>query len=212
MIDPPALPVPQWWDVIPNAEAGIVFLVTLTFIVIYAKYSNWTKTAPGKALMLWAVSFDGLILMNTIHLATGRYPGITAVRILVYGALIFSVCYLVHSLIRILRDGESITLSTFIDTEKGYLMAEREAESGTIWYKNKRVWRTLFSAILTGAVVVPQLLAIINDAWSSDFTAVVLAQALVIQSVITRIMANDTVNVWLSYIGLGSAPKSELVP
>jgi hypothetical protein len=80
----------------------------------------------------------------------------------------------------------------------------------TIWYKNKRVWRTLFSAILTGAVVVPQLLAIINDAWPSDVLGLVLAQSLIVQGVITRIMANDTVNVWLSYIGLGSAPKSEL--
>jgi hypothetical protein len=80
----------------------------------------------------------------------------------------------------------------------------------TIWFKNKRVWRTVFSAILTGAVVVPQLLAIVNDAWSSDFLAVVLAQSVVVQGVITRIMANDTVNLWLSHIGLGSAPKEVL--
>ncbi|MET0886747.1 MAG: hypothetical protein ABWX92_09880 [Mycetocola sp.] len=81
----------------------------------------------------------------------------------------------------------------------------------TIWYKNRRVWRTLFSAIVTGALVVPQLLAIINDAWPSDALALVLAQSLIVQGVITRIMANETVNVWLSYIGLGSAPKAELV-
>lgn len=84
------------------------------------------------------------------------------------------------------------------------------ATDTTIWFKNKRVWRTLFSAVLTGAVVVPQLLAIINDAWSSDVLGIVLAQSLIVQGVITRIMANDTVNIWLSYIGLGSAPKSEL--
>lgn len=81
----------------------------------------------------------------------------------------------------------------------------------TIWYANKRVWRTLFSAVLTGVVVVPQLLAIIAQAWPSDYLTVVLAQSLVIQGVITRIMANETVNVWLSYIGLGSAPRAELL-
>jgi hypothetical protein len=85
------------------------------------------------------------------------------------------------------------------------------APTTAIWYKNKRVWRTLFSAILTGAVVVPQLLAIINDAWPTDAGYAVAAQFLIIQGVITKIMANETVNVWLSYIGLGSAPKRELV-
>lgn len=81
----------------------------------------------------------------------------------------------------------------------------------TIWFKNKRVWRTIFSAVVTGALIVPQLVAIINDAWPSDVLALVLAQSLIVQGVITRIMANETVNRWLSYIGLGSAPKSELV-
>ena len=84
------------------------------------------------------------------------------------------------------------------------------AESA-IWHKNKRVWRTLFSAVLTGLIVVPQLLAIVNDAWPSDALTAVLAQSLILQGVITRVMANNTVNVLLSYIGLGSAPKSELV-
>lgn len=84
-------------------------------------------------------------------------------------------------------------------------------ETPKIWFKSKRVWRTIFSAILTGAVVVPQLLAIINDAWPSDALSFVLAQSLIVQGVITRIMAIETVNRVLAYIGLGSAPKAELV-
>jgi hypothetical protein len=82
--------------------------------------------------------------------------------------------------------------------------------NSTIWYKNKRVWRTVFSAVLTLAVVVPQLLAIINEAWPSDVLGFVLAQSIIVQAVITRIMAVDAVNVALSYIGLGSAPREVL--
>jgi hypothetical protein len=86
-----------------------------------------------------------------------------------------------------------------------------ETPTDQIWYKNRRVWRTIFSAVLTGAVVVPQLLAIVNDAWPTDALSLVLAQSLIVQGVITRIMANETVNRVLAYIGLGSAPKEYLV-
>jgi len=86
-----------------------------------------------------------------------------------------------------------------------------ETPTDQIWYKNRRVWRTIFSAVLTGAVVVPQLLAIVNDAWPTDALTAVLAQAVIVQGVITRVMANETVNRLLAYIGLGSAPKEYLV-
>ena len=81
-----------------------------------------------------------------------------------------------------------------------------------IWFKAKRVLRTLLSLTVTGVVVVPQLLAIIQGAWPTDTVALVLAQAPIVQGVVTAIMANETVNVWLSYIGFGSAPKKVLVP
>lgn len=84
------------------------------------------------------------------------------------------------------------------------------APTPTIWFKNKRVWRTVFSAVLTGVVVVPQLLAIVNQAWPSDVLTAVLAQFIILQGVITRIMAIEAVNRWLSVIGLGSAPRLEL--
>lgn len=81
----------------------------------------------------------------------------------------------------------------------------------SIWYKNKRVWRTVFSAVLTLLVVAPQLVAIINEAWPSDVLAFVLAQLVILQAVVTRIMAIDAVNRLLAYVGLGSAPREVLV-
>lgn len=85
------------------------------------------------------------------------------------------------------------------------------APTPAIWYANKRVWRTVFSAILTGAVVVPQLLLIVSQSWPSETLSLVLAQSLIVQGFITKVMANETVNLWLSHIGLGSAPRAELL-
>jgi hypothetical protein len=104
------------WDWIPNTLAAFAFLGAVAFVVIYASFANWRETAPGRALMYWVASFGLLILMNTIHLATGRYPGIEFVRIAIYGFLFVSVWRLVFTLIHILRgNGDRITIQTFVD-------------------------------------------------------------------------------------------------
>ena len=102
-------------DIVPNIIAAAVFIGALIFIIVYASFSNWTKTGPGRALMYWAISFDALILMNTIHLATGRYPGIEFVRMVVYSALLWSVIRLVTSLVAILREGDRTKATPFFD-------------------------------------------------------------------------------------------------
>lgn len=102
-------------DVIPNLIAAGTFLGALAFVVIYATFANWRLTAPGRALMYWVGAFSLLVLMNTIHLATGRYPGIEFVRIVIYSLLFAAVWRLVYTLVRTLRDGQPITIQTFID-------------------------------------------------------------------------------------------------
>jgi hypothetical protein len=90
---------------------------------------------------------------------------------------------------------------------KGTTMTTPSA-SEPIWYKNQRVWRTVFSAIVTGSILLPQLLAIINNSWPSETLALVGAQALLVQGVITRVMANPIVDSWLTKVGLGSSPRT----
>lgn len=101
-------------NAVPNAIAGLVFVGALAFVVIYGTQSKWRTFAPGRALMYWVASFALLILMNTIHLATGPYPGIEFVRIFVYSTLLLSVWRLVFALLAILRQGEQIDTDTFI--------------------------------------------------------------------------------------------------
>lgn len=105
-------------DVIPNMLAGGAFLGAITFVFVYARYADWRATRPGKALMYWVIAFAALILMNTIHLATGRYPGIEFVRIVVYLSLGLAIWRLVWTLVMILRKGRPITLETFLVRKK----------------------------------------------------------------------------------------------
>ena len=101
-------------NAIPNLIAAGVFVGAITFVIIYGTQSRWRTFAPGRALMYWVASFSLLVLMNTIHLATGPYPGIEFVRIFVYGTLLLSVWRLVFALLHILKNGEPIDTDTFI--------------------------------------------------------------------------------------------------
>lgn len=80
-----------------------------------------------------------------------------------------------------------------------------------IWYKNKRVWRTIFSYVLGGLTTLPIILGIVNEHYPSEAILWIIGQLGAVQAIVTRVMAIDAVNVWLSHVGLGSAPKAELL-
>ena len=101
-------------QIIPNILAGAVLIVGVTFAGVYARYADWRLTAPGRALMHLIICFDALILMNTIHLATGEYAAQWLVRSVVFSALLWSMTLLLLTLINILRDGKPITLWAFV--------------------------------------------------------------------------------------------------
>lgn len=182
----------------------------ITFAISYRFFFNWSKNASGRGILYLAWAFIALFLEHIAgRFIDTNYMAREFVLLCVYSLVAFAA----WNLVRVLWQAKGapntgVSLTGTIDVDNKELGM---AEKSLIWYKNKRVWRTLFSGILTAAVVAPQLIAIINDAWPSDTLALVGAQALIVQGVITRIMANDTVNVWLSYIGLGSAPKDVLL-
>lgn len=79
--------------------------------------------------------------------------------------------------------------------------------NGTIWFKNQRVWRTLLSGALSLLSVVPTVLLILHEQWPAEVWTVAAAQILAVQAVVTRVMAIEEVNRFLTLLGLGSAPK-----
>lgn len=107
-------PVATLIDIIPNVIAGGADVGAIVFVIVYASYSNWRLTPPGRSLMYAMTSLAALLLMNTIHLAVAPYPGVQFVRIAVYSALAFSIWRLVLALVEILRGGNPITVETFV--------------------------------------------------------------------------------------------------
>ena len=84
------------------------------------------------------------------------------------------------------------------------------APAETIWYKNKRVWRTVFSYVLGGLTTLPIILGIVNESYPSEAVVWIIGQLGLVQAIATRVMAIEAVNLWLANFGLGSAPKAAL--
>lgn len=77
-----------------------------------------------------------------------------------------------------------------------------------IWYTWQRVLRTALTTALTLLPVIPQVVQIVQGQWDAQWLTAVSVQAVAINAALTKIIAIPTVNGWLTYIGLGSVPKS----
>ncbi len=80
----------------------------------------------------------------------------------------------------------------------------------TASFKAKRVLRTAFTTVLTVLPLVPQVVAIVQGQWSTEWLTPVAVQAVAINTALTAIIALPTVNTWLTKIGLGSVPRSAI--
>lgn len=79
-----------------------------------------------------------------------------------------------------------------------------------IWFKGQRVLRTAFTTALTLLPIIPQVIAIVQGEWGAEWLTAVSAQAIAINSALTRIIAIPAINDLLTKIGLGSVPASQV--
>jgi hypothetical protein len=98
----------------PNLIAGAAAVSAWVFVAVYATFSKWRATTPGRSLMGAMASLAALLTMNTIHLATGDYAAINYVRFVVYSALLLSIWRLIFALIGVLRAGLRPILHPFL--------------------------------------------------------------------------------------------------
>lgn len=88
----------------------------------------------------------------------------------------------------------------------------------TIWYKGKRVIRTVLAALLVIVPTANLALPALADAFNAPdvpgavylWVNTVIAGALVVLGIVTRIMAIPVVNAWLIRVGAGSVPEKAL--
>jgi hypothetical protein len=90
-------------------------------------------------------------------------------------------------------------------------------DATTIWYKGKRVLRTLVQtaipSFLTFALVLPAIIEALGLPADSELRLWLIALAAGVTAVATaiaRVMAIPAVNAWLIKIGLGSVPADAL--
>lgn len=116
MQSPPATPL----DIFVNCLALVGFLGFLVFMIRYGLESNWRKYPAGRSLMYAMISINIITLMATVHLFTGRYPGIEFVRMAAYSALALSAWRLVFTLHNILyrRKGPADIREIYGQTEE----------------------------------------------------------------------------------------------
>lgn len=91
------------------------------------------------------------------------------------------------------------------------LSLEEIKDVSTIWFKAQRALRTAFSTFITILPLAPQVIAIVNGQWQSEFLIAVGVQAVALNAVVSRIMAIPQVNAFLTkWLNLGSIPKQNI--
>lgn len=78
-----------------------------------------------------------------------------------------------------------------------------------VWDKAQRVLRTAFTTTLTVLPLIPQVVAIVNDQIDAEWLIAVGTQAVIYNTILTRVIAIPVINSWLTSIGLGALPKRE---
>ena len=88
-----------------------------------------------------------------------------------------------------------------------------------IWYKGKRVIRTILAALVVFVPVANASLPALAEAFNSPnvpevvylWVNGIIVGALAVLGVLTRVMAIPAVNAWLIKLGAGSVPKKAIV-
>jgi hypothetical protein len=74
-------------------------------------------------------------------------------------------------------------------------------------YPWKATARTLLAAVVAILTVAPIVIQIILDQWDVEWLGAVLIQVIAVQTVVTRVMAIEAVNNFLTRFGLGATPR-----
>lgn len=205
---------------LPLAPSDVVLLFDFVLACAVAGYFifggpffSWTRDQLGWVIFWYSVVTVGLlfqiswpILFNEKLPEWARFMLATTFGI----GLLFK-----GNAMRVERRRGRLAAARYLATEGGPIMnavdnltLDEIKDATTIWYKGKRVLRTAFATLITILPIAPQVIAIVNEQWSSEFLIAVGIQAVAINAVITRVMAIPTVNAWLMKIGLGSVPAS----
>lgn len=206
----------------PSDFALIACFALALFLALYfalGRPRSWVRDPLGWVIFGYAVttvSFIGLIAYAIVFEQKVSEPVRLLVGVLMAGALVAKT-------IAVYGERRKGRLSRLAATERidpmpipapGPSKNEALAAATEIWYKGKRVLRTLVAVVIPAflgfAVVLPSIIEALGLPVDSELRLWLLAVAAGVSAVaaaITRLMAIPAVNAWLIKIGLGSVPK-----
>lgn len=206
-----------WSDV--SLLLDFVLAVFLMFYFALGSPRTWYKDNLGWVIFSYSavtVGFIGLIAYAIIFDQKVVEPVRFVVGILMAGALVAKI-------LAVYRERRAARLDpSYLDNPpRGVPMStptnEEVKDATTIWYKGKRVLRTLVQtaipAFLSFAILLPMIIEALGLPVDSELRLWLLAVAAGVTAVaaaISRVMAIPAVNAWLIKIGLGSVPASAL--
>ncbi len=209
----------------PSDFALIACFALALFLALYfalGRPRSWVRDPLGWVIFGYAVttvSFIGLIAYAIVFEQKVSEPVRLLVGVLMAGALVAKT-------IAVYGERRKGRLSRLAATERIDPMPipapepsknEALAAATEIWYKGKRVLRTLVAVVIPAflgfAVVLPSIIEALGLPVDSELRLWLLAIAAGVSAVaaaITRLMAIPQVNAWLIKLGLGSVPASAI--
>lgn len=212
-----------------NAIAGVVALATVVpatlNALIYGLGSPWWRSWLGRALFAKWLAVALVFAFIFARRFFGEFPGYGVVALVLYIFVLLAFTATTVELVIERRNPAPPPLPLRKEhpmgdlTEGGKHIAVTTATVPEIWYKTKRVVRTITQALVVLVPIVNLVgLAVIGylneqtdvtpPSWLfAALNGIVVATAL-LMGLVARIMAVPGVNAWLVRIGLGSVPAA----
>ena len=202
------------------ALAAVVPALATT--LIYGLGSPWWRSWLGRVVFTQWLAIVVVFAVVLLRRFLGNYPGSEWVALVSYSALFlaFTAMAVIVTLERRApaRARRQERLDTMADTtEGGQHAAITTATVPEIWFKAKRVVRTIVQGLIVIVPLANLLAAMVADYLNEQANLVVPAWVFVVlngivvatallMGLVAKAMANPTVNTWLVKFGLGSVP------
>lgn len=207
----------------PSDVTLLINFILATFLALYfalGRPRTWYTDRFGWVIFSYAmvtVFFIGLIAYAIIFGERAAEP----IRFTIGIGMAVALVAKTRAVYRERREGRLARLAAneridLMSTPKPTADAVQQVTE--IWYKGKRVLRTLVQNVIPSflgfAVVLPMIIEALGLPVDSELRLWLLAVAAGVSAVATalaRVMAIPAVNAWLIKIGLGSVPKDAVV-
>lgn len=212
-------------DSIINEIAGLVAVLVavpaVANVLIYGLGSRWWETWLGRVLFSKWLSVALVFLFIIARRAWGDFPGYDWLALGLYSFVFLSFAATTVELIIESRSPAPVVEIPLKRKAVTMTPTTEGVDAPVIWYKGKRVARTIVQALVT---LVPILngLALAASAYLNEQADVVvpgwvflvlngvIAITALVMGLVARLMAVPGVNDWLVKVGLGSVPASAI--